>query len=214
MTSETRRPVYFNPAASSWRTPSYPQANLDAVVSFHRNLPNYHPTPLVSIEAFAQELGVEAVYVKDESNRFDLPSFKNLGVSWAVYRAVIRELNLAPGIDLAGIEAALASHSRSLRLFAGTEGNHGRAVARMGSLLSIPAEIYVPAGIHPSTVELIQSEGAVVVVSLGDYDLAMKQASDAAAQSGGLLVQDCGLELYEEIPQVSLACLALREIDH
>ena len=36
----------------------------------------------------ARELGLAAVAVKDESDRFELPAFKVLGASWAVERAL------------------------------------------------------------------------------------------------------------------------------
>ncbi len=91
MITMTRRPIYFNSAASSWNGPSMSTAGLelvsgglDKVSCFHKQLPGYQPTPLISIDAVAQELGVKAVHVKDESNRFGLPSFKILGASWAV----------------------------------------------------------------------------------------------------------------------------------
>ena len=43
--------------------------------------PGYSPTPLLSLEAIAVACGVRAVYYKDEAHRFDLKSFKALGLS-------------------------------------------------------------------------------------------------------------------------------------
>ena len=51
-------------------------------------MPSYQPTPLVDLPELAAELGVAAVFLKDESDRLGLPTFKILGASWAVNRAL------------------------------------------------------------------------------------------------------------------------------
>ena len=43
---------------------------------FHQSLPGYRPTALVEAPHAARRLGVKHVHVKDESDRFDMPSFK------------------------------------------------------------------------------------------------------------------------------------------
>lgn len=196
-----RRPVYFNPNAKTW-TAEPPATSLNLINRFHQQLPGYGPTRLVRLDEVAKELGVQAVYLKDESNRFSLPSFKILGASWAVFRAVARELGLALHTDIVSMKKALASASRPLSLFAATDGNHGRAVARMGSDLEIPVEIYVPANTHAATIELIEGEGAKVTVSAGNYDDAVAEAQAAAQQNAGILIQDFAFDGYEDIPRV------------
>ena len=47
--------------------------------NFHHTLAEYAPTPLVGLAGLARELGVGAVFVKDESHRFGLNAFKGLG---------------------------------------------------------------------------------------------------------------------------------------
>ena len=87
----------------------------------------------------ARAVGVRRVLLKDESTRFGLPAFKYLGASWAVARTLG-----GPG-DL----AALAAAARRLgvrRLAAATDGNHGRAVARLAAQLGLAATILVPDG--------------------------------------------------------------------
>ena len=59
-------------------------------LEFHRKLPGYRPTPLLTPPSLATSLGVAEVLVKDESSRLGLPAFKILGASWAAYRAVAR----------------------------------------------------------------------------------------------------------------------------
>ena len=49
-------------------------------------------TPLVEAPQLAAKIGVARVVVKNETSRFDLPSFKILGASWASYVALRERL--------------------------------------------------------------------------------------------------------------------------
>lgn len=197
----SRRPIYTNPAAG---TP-ISQHQIPGLQAFHHSLPSYAPTPLVPLPSLAQDLGVRAVFVKDESNRFGLPSFKVLGASWGCYRAITALLDLPATIGLDGLANALAATARdrgvNVTVFAATEGNHGRAVAFIARLLGIRAEIYIPRAMDAGTKGLIAKEGAGVRVVDGCYDAAVGEAAAAArAMEGGVLVQDTGFEGYEEVP--------------
>ena len=46
---------------------------------------NYQATPLRQLDQVADELGVSRIWLKDESSRFGLGSFKALGGAYAVY---------------------------------------------------------------------------------------------------------------------------------
>jgi diaminopropionate ammonia-lyase len=169
---------YMNPDARDWRNDSVaPSAR-----EFHRRLPGYAPTALVDLPSLALELGVGRVLVKDESSRLGLPAFKVLGASWACHQILERQ----PG-------AALVT---------ATDGNHGRAVARMAAQLSTTATVFVPEVMLPATATLIEDEGAEVVWVNGDYDAAVHAAAvHAEGDPGRALVQDTAWEGYEQVPQ-------------
>ncbi|PIG80981.1 acetylornithine deacetylase [Aspergillus arachidicola] len=191
-----RRPIYFNPAAANARCDP---RDIHGLKEFHQSLPNYAPTPLTPVPELAKELGVRAVFVKDESNRFGLPAFKVLGASWGCYRAVTAHLGLPPTVSLDELSARVKG--ASITLIAATEGNHGRAVAFIARLLDSRADIFVPKSMDESTQQLIGGEGARVIVVQGDYDQAVREAADAAqALDGGILVQDTAFDGYEDIP--------------
>jgi diaminopropionate ammonia-lyase len=141
--------------------------------------------------------------LKDESDRFGLPSFKILGASYGVFRAIADKLgipiaNRGPSLELLGSEA----RSHGVALVTCTEGNWGRAVARMAKYLGIPAKIFVPSFMPATTQARIRSEGAEVVVVSGSYDDSVDEAKQEAEKDGSLLVMDFGWEGYEVIPQV------------
>ncbi|GKU04647.1 diaminopropionate ammonia-lyase [Fusarium langsethiae] len=208
----SRRHVHFNPDAKSWVSRDSVSSPED-IDRFHRSLPNYEPTPLVKLENITKELGVGAVYVKDETSRFGLPAFKILGASWGAFRSIAEKLGLPLRSDIATVREA--AKSQQLRLYAATEGNHGRAVARMGSILGITTEIHVPASMHQSTVTLIESEGAAVVVSKGRYEDAMVVAKLASQNERGIMVQDTAFDSYQSVPQwiVDGYGTMMREVD-
>jgi diaminopropionate ammonia-lyase len=162
-------------------------------------MPGYRPTPLVELPDLAAELGVGTVLVKDESNRLGLPAFKILGASWGVNCALSQRSGFdAPATSL--IE--LRERSAPVTLVTATDGNHGRAVARMAALLGLAARIYVPAGTAEQTVEAIISEGAKVVPTDLLYDdVVWAAASSTAGHPEDLLVQDTAWEGYEDIPR-------------
>ncbi|KAM0550598.1 hypothetical protein ACHAPJ_008856 [Fusarium lateritium] len=208
----SRRSVHFNPKAKTWTSPAF-SSSPEAIDRFHQSLPNYEPTPLVSLESLAKEIGVGAIHIKDESNRFSLPAFKILGASWGAFRSITEKLRLPLDSDIETVRTAAKSHE--LTLYAATEGNHGRAVARMGAIFDILAEIHVPASMHPSTVKLIESEGAKVIRSKGRYEDAMLEAETASKHDKGIMVQDHAFGDYQAVPQwiVDGYSTMMREID-
>src|SRR5258708_35098543 len=53
-----------------------------------KECPKHAPTPLYALAALAQRLGVGAIHVKDESQRFSFGAFKALGGVVAIYHAL------------------------------------------------------------------------------------------------------------------------------
>jgi diaminopropionate ammonia-lyase len=163
-------------------------------------MPGYAPTPLRLAPAAAAAVGAGEVLVKDESQRLGLPSFKILGASWAVYRALLRHLG-ATIEEVPRFEdlASAVSGLKSFSLSAATDGNHGRAVARMAKLLGLSADVYVPANTVAARIAGIESEGARVTVVRGGYDDAVRRSALDAGERC-LVISDTSWEGYEEVP--------------
>jgi diaminopropionate ammonia-lyase len=173
-----------------------------APLAFHRRLPGYEETPLVDAPGIAEALGVGTVWVKDESARLGLPAFKVLGASWAVYKALEERLPGSEGFGDWGTVEELKETLESLRpldLVAATDGNHGRALARVAGLLGLGARIFVPEEMVAARREAIAGEGAEVVVVKGTYDEAVERSYDEAGERS-LVVSDMSWPGYERIP--------------
>jgi diaminopropionate ammonia-lyase len=196
--------IYINKKRSSLQDLRPPNP---AVRVFHQSLPHYAPTPLVSLPEIAKELGIRHLLLKNETSRLGLPAFKILGASWATAQAVSKRLNLHPDDSSGGIklqEISAKAKAADLALYAATEGNHGRAVARMAKYLGIKARIFVPAMSDDAVKGNITSEGADVVVWDGSYDqavLAAKAGAENHADGKGLLVSDTALIAGDETAQ-------------
>jgi diaminopropionate ammonia-lyase len=166
----------------------------------HWKLPGYAPSPLVDLPALAAEYGFERFWLKDESHRLGLPAFKILGASWAVINAVLDRLG-KPHADWSSINdlRELTAPIRPMRLACATDGNHGRAVARMARWLDFEATILVPRDMSQERVEAIRSEGADIEFVDGSYD----DAVDASAGLAGercLVISDTAWPGYESVP--------------
>ncbi len=163
-------------------------------------LPGYEHTPLVELTSVAPDLGLGGIVVKVESNRLHLPSFKMLGASWATFRALAEHTGMAAeGWDTLGEFATELRAHGPLTLAAATDGNHGRAVARMAGLLGLDTRVWVPYDTARSRIDAIESEGAEVIVIDGHYDDAIEESS-AAASDNTLVISDTSWDGYEDVP--------------
>jgi diaminopropionate ammonia-lyase len=189
--------THINPNAREMLDGPYPDRK---PLRFHHRLPGYEETPLIDAPKLASALGVGKVFVKDESSRLRLPAFKILGASWAVYRALEERLgeDFGDWEEIWELEERLAP-LRPLSLVAATDGNHGRAVARVARLLGLGAKIFVPGYMANARREAIASEGAEVIVVDGTYDEAVERSAGAAGERG-LVISDMSWPGYERIP--------------
>ncbi len=163
-------------------------AEYRSVKHFFRSLADYRPTPLLHLRALASRLGIADILVKDESSRLGLNSFKILGVSYAVRRL----------LDAGSIE-------KDSVLVCSSEGNHGRAVARVAAENGLVARIYVARDTSPARIEAIEKDGGQVTVVEGTYDDATDLAVRDAARYGWKIISDTSWVGYEEIPRLIMA---------
>ncbi|MCK5099603.1 MAG: diaminopropionate ammonia-lyase, partial [Desulfobacteraceae bacterium] len=172
-----------------------------AVTYFHESLPGYSPTPLVKLSSLAKSLGVEEILIKDESKRFDLNAFKVLGASYAMARALMKELDLDS--KMFTFEEILL-HSEKinyLTFVTATDGNHGRAVAWVANKFGCKAVVFMPKGTSKPRLHAIQDLGAEASILDCNYDEAVDFAEQEAEKNNWALIQDTSFSGYEEIPE-------------
>ncbi len=182
----------------------FDQKAAENALRFHRSLPMYKETKLVSLRTAAEKLGVKAIYLKDESTRFGLKAFKGLGGSYAVFRILCDKLNM--DYRTAVFSDFMTDENREkcseVIFVTATDGNHGRGVAWASSLFGCRAYVYMPAGSTEARRKAIEDAGAekAVICDL-NYDKVVQFARRQAEENGWMLIQDTSWEGYEKIPQ-------------
>lgn len=169
-----------------------------AARAFHSKLSGYQPTPLLSLPAFAEALGVRQILVKDESRRFGLNAFKMLGGAWAIARLMCQEFGC--DINNFSFDAFRRQQHAPMTFTTTTDGNHGRGVAWAARQLGQHAIIYMPKGASPARVKHITDLGAECIVTDMNYDDTVRLTISNAAKNGWKVVQDTAWEGYSEVP--------------
>ncbi|MDD7202583.1 MAG: diaminopropionate ammonia-lyase [Sphaerochaetaceae bacterium] len=170
--------------------------------AFHRQIPGYNQTRLVALSNLAHMLGLGGIYVKDESQRLMLNSFKVLGGSFALFRLIQKKLGVSDEkmtFEYMTSEEAKAK-TGDITFAAATDGNHGRGVAWAASKLGYKCVIYVHSGTSQPRIDAIRQYGAIVRVIPGNYDHAVRQLSMDAKAHGWTVVSDTSWPGYTEIP--------------
>ncbi len=169
---------------------------------FHRQIPGFRMTPLRCLPNLAHMFNVGGIWVKDESVRMQLNSFKVLGGSYAVYK-YIKQLAGCQDKEMTYEELVSPELKQKLGklVFAtATDGNHGRGVAWAASKLGFESVIYVHAETSKPRIDAIRGYGATVHIVEGNYDDAVQQVQDDALANGWTIVSDTSWDGYTQIP--------------
>ena len=170
---------------------------------FHQTIPGYERTPLAHLTNMADYLGLQDIFVKDESYRFGLNAFKVLGGSFAMARYIAEKT----GRDVSSLDFETLTSDKlrqefgQATFFTATDGNHGRGVAWAANRLKQKAVIFMPKGSTKTRLDNIKAEGAIATIEECNYDECVRMAAAAAAKTeNGVVIQDTAWVGYEEIP--------------
>ena len=171
--------------------------------TFHESFPQYSKTPLARLDQMAGYLGLNSIYVKDESYRFGLNAFKVLGGSFSMARYIAKETGKKVE-DLPYnvlTSEALKKEFGQATFFTATDGNHGRGVAWAANKLGQKAVVFMPKGSTKTRLQNILDENAQATIEEVNYDECVRMAAAAAKETPhGVVVQDTAWDGYEEIP--------------
>jgi diaminopropionate ammonia-lyase len=193
-------------ARSMARSPAvaelFPPGTFRLARALHCQLPGYHISPLKNLPRLAAMIGLGGIWVKDESARLSLNSFKVLGGSFAIYRYLASRLGAEDRQPSFAELTAEAVRPRlgEITFAAATDGNHGRGVAWSATQLGFRSVIYVHRLTSQNRIRSIEKNGARVVVVDGTYDDAVRQVDEDAAAHGWQVVSDTSWKGYTDIP--------------
>jgi len=179
------------------------RAAAEEAARFFAHRANAAPTPLHAMRALAAELGVGALFVKDEGPRLGLGSFKALGGAYAVTRLVLEEASRRLGRDVGAAElqsADVRAVASRMTFACATDGNHGRSVAQGAALVGARSVIFVHSGVSEARVAAIARYGAEMVRVDGTYDDSVAEAARVCVERGWIALSDTSWPGYERIP--------------
>ena len=159
----------------------------------------YRPTPLRRLTGLAQELGIGELWLKDESGRFGLGSFKPLGGAYAVVH-LLRE-RVGGDASIADVAAGrAAARVGGMTVCCATDGNHGLAVAWGARRAGARCTVFLPGAVSEGRERAIAAQGADIVRVDGSFDDAVRACAEEAASRGWLPVSDTSQAGGDEAP--------------
>ena len=165
--------------------------------------PRYAATPLVRLDDLAGRLNLGTIWLKDETRRFGVDSFKALGAGYALGQVLSDLLSRALGRDVPVPELLSGLHRErtgGLTAVAATDGNHGRALAWASRLFGCRCIIFVPPQVSAERRAAIAEFGAEVVEVAGTYDDAVEVAAQSAMRNGWIEISDTAHDGDDEVP--------------
>ncbi|WP_417280425.1 diaminopropionate ammonia-lyase [Celeribacter sp.] len=167
--------------------------------------PGYAPTPLYALPDMARSAGLASLHYKDEGGRFGLGSFKALGGAYAVLRLIMSEISNRTGAPEPSVDEILKGTYgdilSEITVCCATDGNHGRSVAWGAQTFGCQCVIFIHATVSEGRKTAIESFGAQVRRTAGNYDESVREADETARNEGWFVVSDTSYEGYTEIPK-------------
>lgn len=157
--------------------------------------PVYTPTPIYEHSELAKLIGIQTLFIKDESKRMRLGSFKALGGAFAVAQMIS---DAAKTLEMGSLAAK--STAADMKFMTASAGNHGLSVAAGAQIFGARAVIFLSTSVPESFANRIRGMNADVVRVHGSYKDSITAAVAAAENSNGLLLADGSWNGYIERP--------------
>ncbi|WP_425419316.1 diaminopropionate ammonia-lyase [Oricola indica] len=167
----------------------------DRPLAMLRQCPVYQPTPLRLMPDLAEALGIGALWIKDETRRMRLGSFKALGGVFAVAQMVEDAARTADLLSEKAREAAAG-----MTFITASAGNHGLSVAAGARIFGARGIIVLCSAVPEGFAKRIRETGSEVLRVDGSYEDSVRYAIDAADRNGWLLLADGSWDGYTERP--------------
>jgi len=182
---------YFGSGAGISVPAEIPFTSTDATApnSLLNKCPVHRETPMCKVDKLAKEAGVGAIYLKDETSRMNLGSFKALGAAY-----VIAHEAAETGSD--DLSKALAGRT----FVTASAGNHGLSVAAGARIFGANSVIYLAETVPAAFADRLRDKGATVRVEGAEYEASMKAAAKAAEEENFTLLSDSSWDGYYAMP--------------
>lgn len=163
--------------------------------------PVYAATAMTENAQLASAAGVAKVWVKDESTRMRLGSFKALGGSYAILELLREEAGLdSDQLDIQHPRFRAAAAATTF--VCATAGNHGLSVSAAANLFGAHAKVYIAGSVPESFAVRLREKNATVVRCGEVYADALECALKESELDGHKLIADTSWDEYQRVPQL------------
>lgn len=157
--------------------------------------PAYQPTPLRDAPELAAQLGLARLWIKDETARMRLGSFKALGGAFAVVQMILDRADVADPISQAARGTA-----KTMTFVTASAGNHGLSVASGARIFGARAKIVLSASVPEAFANRIRATSAEVIRITGSYEDSVQEAVRRATAHDWIHLADGSWEGYTAAP--------------
>ena len=164
---------------------SLSKKDIDEAHSSISSWKGYSPTPLIELNKLSKELGLNKIFYKDESKRFDLKSFKALGGAYAVEK--------------------VSRGNKDVIVATATAGNHGRSVAWGAKRLGLKCKIFISEFVSDARGQAMADLGADVIKVKGNYEKSLIECIKQSTENNWQIVQDVAWKDYILVPKFTMA---------
>ena len=164
---------------------SLSKKDIDEAYSSISSWESYTPTPLIKLNKLSNELGLNKIFYKDESKRFDLKSFKALGGAYAVEK--------------------ITKGNKNIVVATATAGNHGRSVAWGAKRLGLKCKIFISEFVSEARGQAMSDLGADVIKVKGNYEKSLIECIKQSTENNWQIVQDVAWKDYMIVPRYTMA---------
>ena len=180
-------------------TPERMQAAYETIAGW----PCYVATPLVRLDDLASRLNLGAIWLKDETKRFGVDSFKAPGAGYAPRQDLDRHVERRPTVGCSSIGSCCRVRAPAPASLTGGCGHRRKSWprARLGKPpVRLPLQHLRAAAGQQQVRAAITNLGAEVVEVAGTYDDAVRVAAEGAGRNGWIEVSDTAHGGDEEVP--------------
>ncbi|MEO0327859.1 MAG: pyridoxal-phosphate dependent enzyme [Pseudomonadota bacterium] len=167
----------------------FPSVHAEKPADLLVHCPSHQATQLKQSGCLATETDIRSLFIKDESTRMGLGSFKALGAAYVIAHAAAETGSENMSAALKGQTYVTAS-----------AGNHGLSVAAGAAIFGANSIIFLSQTVPSAFADRLRDKGAEVRVEGDDYEASMQAAAQLAEDQGFILLSDSSWAGYYELP--------------
>ncbi|WP_299478833.1 pyridoxal-phosphate dependent enzyme [uncultured Roseibium sp.] len=150
---------------------------------FFAEVTGLQTSPLLNRPELADELGIGALFIKDERERLGLGSFKALGAAYAIAKQAFARIRSGKATDP-------ATALKGVTFVCASAGNHGLSLAEGARIFGANAVVFVAQSVPEAFAARLKDKGARVVRAGEIYEESMAEAERHASENGWHLLSD------------------------